>query len=115
MSAKRALVIFGATGDLAQRMLFPSLYFLDGEGLLPAELDIVGCSRRAMTDDAFAAGVGDAIVDRQLAAGERPRAFDRDRLAGFGLGAAVVAFDKQRRAGGERNKALLVEGVEVER
>jgi glucose-6-phosphate 1-dehydrogenase len=27
------LVIFGATGDLAARMLLPSLYFLDADGL----------------------------------------------------------------------------------
>ena len=30
----QAIVIIGATGDLAQRMLYPSLYFLDLEGLL---------------------------------------------------------------------------------
>ena len=28
------LVIFGATGDLAARMLLPSLYFLEADGLL---------------------------------------------------------------------------------
>ena len=64
---------------------------------------------------AFAAGVGDAVVDRQLATGERPRAFDVDRLARLGFGAAVVAGDDQRRAGVERDQAALAEGVEVER
>ncbi len=39
------LVIFGASGDLAARMLLPSLYFLDADGLLPAELKIIGCAR----------------------------------------------------------------------
>ena len=29
------IVVFGATGDLALRMLFPSLYNLDADGLLP--------------------------------------------------------------------------------
>ena len=35
MADKKAIVIFGATGDLAQKMLYPSLYFLDAEGHLP--------------------------------------------------------------------------------
>ena len=45
----RALVIFGATGDLAQRMLLPSLYFLEAEGFLPKELVVIGCSRAAIS------------------------------------------------------------------
>ena len=36
------LVLFGATGDLARRMLLPSLYGLDADGLLPPELRIIG-------------------------------------------------------------------------
>ena len=39
------IVIFGATGDLAARMLLPSLYFLDADGLLPEGLKIVGSAR----------------------------------------------------------------------
>ena len=38
----RALVLFGATGDLARRMLWPSLYALHRDGLLPAGFRIVG-------------------------------------------------------------------------
>jgi len=60
----RALVIFGGTGDLAQRMLFPSLYNLDADGLLPRDLLIVGCSRSAMGDEAFAAKVGEWVRAR---------------------------------------------------
>ena len=30
-----ALVLFGGGGDLAMRMLLPSLYFLEHDGLLP--------------------------------------------------------------------------------
>ena len=33
--AASLLTIFGATGDLAQRMLLPSLYGLQRDGLLP--------------------------------------------------------------------------------
>ena len=35
------LLLFGATGDLSQRMLLPSLYGLAAEELLPAGLAIV--------------------------------------------------------------------------
>ena len=49
MTAHRAIVIFGATGDLARRMLFPSLYFLEVDGLLPDGLFVVGCSRTAIS------------------------------------------------------------------
>jgi glucose-6-phosphate 1-dehydrogenase len=33
--AADALVLFGATGDLAKRKLFPSLYHLERSGTLP--------------------------------------------------------------------------------
>ncbi len=45
MNHSKALVIFGATGDLAQKMLFPSLYFLEADGLLPEGISILGTAR----------------------------------------------------------------------
>ena len=47
------LLLFGATGDLAQRMLLPSLCALDHDGLLAPELKIVGTARSAMSDREF--------------------------------------------------------------
>lgn len=44
------LLLFGATGDLAQRMLLPSLYGLHADGLLPPELTITGSARAEMED-----------------------------------------------------------------
>jgi glucose-6-phosphate 1-dehydrogenase len=58
------LVIFGATGDLAGRMLIPSLYFLDLDGLLPADLKILGSARSEMTHDAFVDYVHDVLKKR---------------------------------------------------
>jgi glucose-6-phosphate 1-dehydrogenase len=55
------LVLFGATGDLAHRMLFPSLYNLLGDGLLPDDFLIVASGRTAFDDDAFRAEVDDAL------------------------------------------------------
>jgi glucose-6-phosphate 1-dehydrogenase len=64
MTAPGALVIFGATGDLARRMLFPSLYFLDMDGLLPAGLKIIGAARSSLTDDQFRGDVEKAVRER---------------------------------------------------
>jgi len=44
------LLLFGATGDLARRMLLPSLCALDADKLLPENLRIVGTARSAMSD-----------------------------------------------------------------
>jgi glucose-6-phosphate 1-dehydrogenase len=56
------LTIFGATGDLAQRMLLPSLYGLQSDGLLPTSMRILGTARSGLDDDAFRAFVADAIA-----------------------------------------------------
>jgi glucose-6-phosphate 1-dehydrogenase len=45
------LLLFGATGDLSQRMLLPSLYGLHADGLLPDGLTIT-CTARSDHDDA---------------------------------------------------------------
>ncbi|PHQ63849.1 MAG: glucose-6-phosphate dehydrogenase [Sphingobium sp.] len=46
-------LLFGATGDLARRMIFPSLYNLLSDGLLPDDFLIVASARSDMSDDAF--------------------------------------------------------------
>ena len=46
-----AVVLFGATGDLAHRKLVPALYHLARGGNLPNECAIVGFARRDWTDD----------------------------------------------------------------
>ena len=47
------LLLFGATGDLSQRMLLPSLYGLHADGLLPDGLTITGTARTEHSDDDF--------------------------------------------------------------
>jgi glucose-6-phosphate 1-dehydrogenase len=46
-------VLFGATGDLSQRMVWPSLYHLCREKLVPPTLTFVGSARNAMPNDEF--------------------------------------------------------------
>ena len=55
------LTIFGATGDLAQRMLLPSLYGLECSGLLPANMRLLGTARSALEESAFRAAVTKSI------------------------------------------------------
>jgi glucose-6-phosphate 1-dehydrogenase len=47
------LLLFGATGDLAQRMLLPSLCALSTDELIEPDLQIVGTARTAMSDGEF--------------------------------------------------------------
>ncbi|GAB4576778.1 MAG: glucose-6-phosphate dehydrogenase [Rhodothalassiaceae bacterium] len=47
------LVIFGGTGDLAMRMLIPSLYHLDGDGCLAADTRILAAARSELGRDAY--------------------------------------------------------------
>ncbi len=48
-----ALVIFGATGDLAHRKLLPALYNLVHEGALPERFELVGVARRDQPHEDF--------------------------------------------------------------
>ncbi len=48
-----ALVIFGATGDLAARKIVPALYNLALQRLLPAAFAVVGAARATLTNEQF--------------------------------------------------------------
>ena len=47
------LVVLGADGDLAKRMIWPSLYQLQRENLLPTSLRMVGTTRHRHDDETF--------------------------------------------------------------
>lgn len=66
-----AIVLFGGVGDLALRMLFPALYFLDADGFLPEGFRIIAAARGELASDAFRAKVRDAVTERA-----RPQALD---------------------------------------
>ena len=53
MDKAATLLLFGATGDLARRMLLPSLYGLDADGLLPEGLRVIGTARSEHTDEDY--------------------------------------------------------------
>ncbi|NCP13684.1 MAG: glucose-6-phosphate dehydrogenase [Sphingomonadales bacterium] len=66
------LLLFGATGDLAQRMLLPSLFALDADGLLAPDLKIVGTARSQMTDGEYR-NFARAALEKYLPADRRGR------------------------------------------
>ncbi len=55
------LVIFGATGDLTARKLFPAIYNLVREGQLPSQFACVGFARRDKTHEQFREEMREAI------------------------------------------------------
>jgi glucose-6-phosphate 1-dehydrogenase len=59
--APTALVIFGATGDLARRKLLPALYNLAHEGALPERFHLVGVSRKDKAHEDYRAECEQAI------------------------------------------------------
>jgi glucose-6-phosphate 1-dehydrogenase len=60
--SNRVLVVFGATGDLAARKLFPGLFHLYRERLLPEEFRIIGSGRHSPgSDEEFRAHINQAL------------------------------------------------------
>ena len=74
----KSLLLFGATGDLSRRMLMPSLYGLDADGLLPADLIIVGTARSDIDDGAFRASINEGL--HEFVEAERLKADDVARF-----------------------------------
>ena len=54
-------MLFGATGDLAQRKIFPALYNLYLDDKLPEKISIIGLGRRNYSDEIFQSKVKEAL------------------------------------------------------
>lgn len=55
--------IFGATGDLARRKLFPAIYSLYREGKLTQDFAVIGVARRPRTQEEFRIDVKESILE----------------------------------------------------
>ncbi len=100
----RTLILFGATGDLARRMLLPSLYNLDADGLLAPGVRIIGTARSELGDDEFRRMARDAVADRLDADRVTDEALDRfaARLTYVALDATTIeGFDALAQAVGD--------------
>jgi glucose-6-phosphate 1-dehydrogenase len=113
-----SLVIFGATGDLANRKLLPAIYNLAHDGALPERFELVGTSRSEMSDQEFRDMAikavrqfsrrppDDGVLER-LFSGSRYVAgtFDQDELY-TGLQEAMDGFDQE--AGQRLNRCFYL-------
>ncbi|WP_212998264.1 glucose-6-phosphate dehydrogenase [Winogradskya consettensis] len=69
---KTVFVLFGATGDLAKRMVLPAFYTLAIEGLLPEDWALVGNGRGDVAHEDFRKHVHDALTEFGPAPGKGP-------------------------------------------
>ena len=60
------IVVFGATGDLIQKKIAPSLYNLFEAGRLPQFFKIVGVSRRDLNNQGFRDHIKDILKKRKI-------------------------------------------------
>lgn len=71
-------VLFGSTGDLAKRKIFPALYNLYLEQKLPQAFSVINLGRKPFTDEEF-----QAYVERSLHTFSRRKPEDRSQLEPF--------------------------------
>ncbi len=107
-----SLVIFGASGDLARRLLAPAIAHLNRDGAISPEFAIVGVGRTPYTDDAFRAhlegGAREFTPPTQGRTGEMPTTCQYvagdfgDPLLFGRIRSALEAIESRR--GGARNR-----------
>lgn len=56
-------VLFGATGDLAKRKIYPALFNLFLDRKLPQSFSVIGLGRRALGDEVFQGNVAQSLRD----------------------------------------------------
>ena len=114
------LVIFGASGDLTKRKLFPALYSLAVRRLLPDKFAVVGVARTEESDDEFRERMKEAVqkfgrdefkedVWNWLAAGMHYLATDfADEEGENRLAKLLTNLDRERDTAGNRVYYLAV-------
>ncbi|WP_081707545.1 glucose-6-phosphate dehydrogenase [Bacillus massiliigorillae] len=56
------IMLFGATGDLANRKLYPSLYRLYKKGKITERFAVIGVARRPLTQEQFKSNIKDSVL-----------------------------------------------------
>ena len=95
------LVVFGGTGDLAYRKLYPALFHRERSEQFSEPTRIIGVSRRHLEQNAFRATVKDALVKFNAVDDEAGPALERflsrlnyvaaDAMNDFGMAGAANA------------------------
>ena len=60
-----AIVLFGATGDLARKKLFPALYQMVIDGALAPDFPVIGIASSAWSDDDLRARIRESVAEAQ--------------------------------------------------
>ena len=110
-----AVVLFGASGDLAKRKVIPALYDLATHNALGPRFALVGFARTPMSDEAFRASTGEAaktISDIGPVDAEKWQAFGANLLYQTGdyadprayadLAKRLAELESQKKLGGNR-------------
>jgi glucose-6-phosphate 1-dehydrogenase len=100
------LVIFGGTGDLARRKIFPGLYRRFQSGQMPPEARIIGAARSDMTDDSFRQMIAEAIAEF-VGEGQRDPVVVAEFLSRLGY----VTIDAKGTGGWQSLKDRMRDGV----
>ena len=115
-----ALVVFGASGDLTRRKLFPALYSLAVRGLLPERFGVVGVARTEQTTKEWISTMESAVREhgrdelrsdawRELAAGMHYVGTDfADDAGEDAVVQALQELDERRGTAGNRVYYLAV-------
>ncbi len=96
------LVVFGATGDLAQRKLLPALYYRCADGQIPKGARIIGVARSALDDESFQAKARESI-DAHVNKADR----DAKKVAHFLSRLHYISADAEAKAGWADLKKVL--------
>jgi glucose-6-phosphate 1-dehydrogenase len=105
-----AMVVFGASGDLAHRKLIPSIFHLFAQDLLDEKFYLLGCGRKKLTDRDFRKAAQQAIQENHSdAAAKDLNAFteklyyvdgDYDDAAFYeNIKARLASLDKEHKIG----------------
>ncbi|HEU4985639.1 MAG TPA: glucose-6-phosphate dehydrogenase [Rhizobiaceae bacterium] len=102
------LVVFGATGDLAERKLLPALYQRQRAGQFSEGTRVIGASRSPMSDDQYRDFAEQAIAEHVAAADIEKRELHKllERLS-------YVSADARSGAGFEELKAAIGDSANI--
>lgn len=95
-------IVFGGTGDLAERKLIPALYQRQRAGQLSDPTRIIGASRSQMTDDKYRTFAGNAIKEHV-----KPEEVDQAEVEIFLKRLHYVAVDAKSDEGWDALKTLI--------
>jgi glucose-6-phosphate 1-dehydrogenase len=105
---KIVFVLVGGTGDLALRMLWPSLAMLDQDGFLGQDVRLISVAREPLDHDGFVERVCEAVK------GRAKEALEPQTLPKFADRLSHISLDVFAEDWGDRLKALIGDVSELE-